>query len=331
MAKKKPLFGDPIQNSIDSAQTSNAPTSNNIKANGTYQQGKGFVTDTGQTYPTNNPNFRPSANPEHTIKFNADGTVDVGVHGTKQNLNQSQYQEYNNTIKGMGRSFDPKVQSLDTEAQAAQAQAANTMQAVSGIGLTPQEIAQAQAQATEAPINIGQALTAGFANVAPSTIGGAAGGAAVGAVAGGLGAAPGAIIGGIGGFVTGLFNGIRTNIKSQQGGEIASTKKILTAAKTNMRQLATLAGKDPANAAQYRDSYNQQLANVYRAQAKLKLETQGNLNAFMEDGTADLAEFDLFLQNGGMANIYKQRLEMALLRGASMDFTTEDLAMASEE
>jgi len=293
------------------ANTQNTATSQPTQT-GSYDAAKGgYVTDKGQLYPTNNPKFVPGATgqPGTSIEFTKDNMVIVdGKTLTREQYAQQQRdQPY-------------------TDAVAKEQQRQEQQQNVSQLGLSQQEIQQAQMQATEAPIDKGQAFTAGLANIAPSLAGGAAGGAAIGAIGGaGVGAIPGAVIGGVGGAITGFLNGIRANIKSQQSGEIASTKKTLTAAKTNMRQLATLASKDPANAAQYVELYNQQLANVYRAQAKLKLETQGNLNAFMEDGTQDLAEFELFLEDGGLATIYEQRLAMALMSGAPMEFTTEDL------
>jgi hypothetical protein len=219
------------------------------------------------------------------------------------------------------------MQQQQAEQQQVQQQAAMQAQ---NIGLSPQEIANIQSGVQEAPINYGQAVTAGLANVIPSTIGGAVGGAAIGAV-GSAGAAsvPLAIAGGIGGFVTGLFTGIKNNIKSQQTGEIAKTKDILTAAKTNMRQIATIAAKDPSNAAEYVQAYNMQLALVYQAQAKLKAETSGNLNSFMNDGTQDLSDFELFLMPNGYADIYKQKLYLALSNGVSPEFTAEDLESVS--
>lgn len=221
-----------------------------------------------------------------------------------------------------------QVQQQQAQQQAIQQKAAGQAQ---NIGLSPAEIANIQAGATEAPIDWGQALTAGVANVVPSTVGGAVGGAAVGLVGtGGAASIPLAVAGGVGGFITGLFNGVRNNIKAQQSGEISATKDVLSAARTNMRQIATLSAKDPANAAEYVQAYNMQLALVYQAQAKLKAETSGNLNAFMEDGTQDLSDFELFLMPNGYADIYKQKIYMSLTTGATPDFTAEDLASVQE-
>lgn len=226
----------------------------------------------------------------------------------------------------------PATQAFEQGAIAQQQQTqqqAISQEAIANLGLNPQQIAAIQSGLVEAPIDWGQAITAGFANVIPSTVGGAVGGAALGLLGGP--AAPvtstgGAIIGGIGGFVTGLFNGIKNNIKSQQSGEISASQDVLTNAKTNMRKLSTLAAKDPANAVLYVEAYNQQLAQVYKAQAQIKLETQGNLNKFMEDGTDILSDFELFLAPNGQAQIYQRQLELSLVSGVPPSLTVDDFA-----
>lgn len=183
-------------------------------------------------------------------------------------------------------------------------------------------LSEAELQAIqEAPIDWGQALTAGLANVLPSTIGGAAGGAALGLVGGPaapLTSTTGAILGGIGGFLTGFFSGIRSNIKSQQSGQITSTTKVLTNAKSNLRQIRMLAQSDPSRADEAIELYQMQMNEVYRAQRKLQLETQGNLNKFMDDGTEKLVEFELFLMPGGYADLQRMRLEEALMSGVPL-------------
>jgi hypothetical protein len=178
--------------------------------------------------------------------------------------------------------------------------------------LTNQQLGGVQ----EEGVDIGQAVTAGFANVLPSTIGGAVGvGAVAGVASGGTLAVPGAIAGGIGGFVTGFFNGVKNNIKSQQGGEIAATKDTLSAAKRNIRALTLLAAKDPSKAEEALTLYYQQLGNVRLAQRKLQLETQGNLNKFMNDGTQDLSDFQLYLEENGEADLALMKLQLIIGSG----------------
>lgn len=209
--------------------------------------------------------------------------------------------------------------------------------AAQNIGLTPEQIQQAQLSAQETPIDYGQAITAGTVGAGGSIIRAAGTGLAAGAAAGAIGGSVVPVVGttvgavglGIAGALTGIvssiYSGINSNIQSQQKGEIAATKDVLAAAKTNMRQLAILANQDPINAHTYIQAYNQQLANVYAAQSKLKLETQGNLNKFREDGTQDLSDFELFLEPNGLADLYGQRLRIALNSGGSYQLTENDL------
>jgi hypothetical protein len=190
-----------------------------------------------------------------------------------------------------------------------------------GIGLSPEEIAQAQGMATEAPIDWAQAglsslIGGGGTALARMALRGALGGAGVGAVGGGVGAAAGVLLG--------LTTGLISNIKSQQRGQIGAANDELSAAKTNMRQLATLASKDPSNAETYVQLYNDQLKRVWTAYAKVKLETSGNLNKFMEDGTDILSDYSIFLREGGQADLYGQRLSMALVDPSSLTFSEQD-------
>jgi hypothetical protein len=206
-------------------------------------------------------------------------------------------------------------------------------QQVSQLGLSPEEIQAAQSGLTEAPIDFGQALTAGTIRNVPSLAQNIAGGAAAGAA---LGAVPAvataglsipvlAAAGGLAGAIKSIWGGVQSNIASQQKGEIAASQDVLTAARTNMRQLATLAANDPANAGEYVQAYNMQLAMVYRAQAQIKLETSGNLNKYIEDGTDILSDFDLFLMPNGYADIYRQKLQLSLMSGVPPTFTDEDV------
>lgn len=176
----------------------------------------------------------------------------------------------------------------------------------------------------ESPVDVSQALTAGAARIIPAITGGAATGAAVGAIGGPAAAGGGAVIGAVGGLVTGLTSGILSNIKNQQTGNINAAKDTLSQARTTMASLALLARRYPENAGQYVQLYNQQLSNVYAARQKVKLETQGDLNAFMNDGTDTLSEFDEFISN---VNInYGQKIRGALLN-SNLPLTPEELAL----
>lgn len=197
--------------------------------------------------------------------------------------------------------------------------------------ITEQELAALE----QAPIDWGQALTAGAVNAAPSAITAAAGGllaASGGLAATGIGA-PAAVgtLAGAGALyaVAKLWGGVTSNIKAQQRGEIQAANKVLTNAKSNLRQLRMVVEQDPSRADEAIGIYQTQMNEVYRAQRKLKLETNGNLNKFMEDGTQDLAEFDLFLSPGGYADIQRMRLEQALARNAPA--TPEELMAVYNE
>lgn len=209
-------------------------------------------------------------------------------------------------------------------AQAQARQLQQQQQAALQLGqLTPEQMMIAQQQVGgEAPIDWSQALTAGVVQAGV----GAAGGAGIGAVfGGGAGAIPGAIIGLLGGFA----NGIRSNIKSQQSGEIGSANEVLTQGKSNMRQLRMLTQADPANAERYIEDFNDQLALIYAAERKLQLETQGDLNKFMDDGTKDKAKFELVLMPGGYAEIQMMRMQETLMSGIQL--TPEQVLMQLQQ
>lgn len=179
----------------------------------------------------------------------------------------------------------------------------------------------------EAPIDWGQALTAGAVKgVIPSALGGLAIGAGAGALAGGVGAIPGAIVGLIGGAIKGMYSNTVANIESQKKGEIRASQDVLTFARQNLRQLAIVATQDPANADKYMKSFNDQLTLIHRARSQIKLETEDNLDKFVEDGTDILSDFDLFLMEGGLADIYENKIKLALAGGISL--TEEDLTQS---
>ena len=178
----------------------------------------------------------------------------------------------------------------------------------------------------QADINISQALTAGLARVIPGAVGGAAIGGAAGLVGtGGALSIPGAVAVGAAGAVTGFVSGILGNIKEQQRGELQAADIELRNARTNMRQLAMLASQDPANADVYIKQYNDQLTRVHQARRQTKAEVTGDLNSFMEDGREQLADFDAFLQEGGIADVYGQKLAIALSSGVPLSINGEGL------
>jgi len=179
--------------------------------------------------------------------------------------------------------------------------------------------------AIQADINFSQAFTAGASKVLPGLLGGAATGAIAGSVVPGLGTAIGAIGGAAAGALGTFVGGTLGNIKEQQRGELQAADIELKNAKTNMRQLAMLASQDRANADIYIQQYNQQLTRVYQSRRQTKAEVTGDLNAFMEDGREQLADFDAFLQEGGIADVYGQKLKIALDSGVPLSINGEGL------
>lgn len=171
----------------------------------------------------------------------------------------------------------------------------------------------------ESPVDWTQAVTAGSLGNLPSVLtragAGAAAGAAIGSVVPGIGTVAGGVVGGVGGLISAIWSGTESNIKKQQSGEIAKTKDVLSAARTNIRALAMIVSKDPSKAEDAIGLYYQQMAQVQRAQRKLQLETSGNLNKFMNDGTSDLSDFELFLQPGGYADLQLARIQQAAMSG----------------
>ena len=185
-------------------------------------------------------------------------------------------------------------------------------------------------EAEQAKINYSQALTAGTVGQIPSLLSTAGQFAVGGAIAGGaggagIGAVPGALIGAGVGIIAGIARGVLGNIKEQQRGELQAADIELTNARTNMRQLAMLASQDRANADIYINAYNNQLTRIHQARRQTKAEVQGDLNSFMEDGREQLADFDAFLQDGGIADVYGQKLRIALQTDTPLSFEGTEL------
>jgi len=197
--------------------------------------------------------------------------------------------------------------------------------------LTPEQLSSLE----QADIDWGQALTSGVVGAAPAAIGAAAGGllaAGGGLTATGVGAPVGVGLAaaGLGLYaIQKLWSGTQSNIKGQQKGDIGAAQDVLTAAKTNMKQLRMIAETDPSKAIDAYADFFYWRGQVQIAQRKVQLETQGNLNKFMEDGTAILSDFELFLQPNGYADIQQIRLEQAISRGAPA--TPEELLQVYSE
>lgn len=273
--------------------------------------------------------FVPPTTQGKIVNFNEDGTVDYTTpQGVHYKLTREEYKNLlDNQAGRRGAEFTQDVAEIQAIEQGGLDLAQRELE-LRNLGLNDAQIMAVQTGLVESPIDWGQAITSGVMGALPTALGAAAGGLAtgamIGAAGGPIGAAGGALIGGVGGLITGLFNGIQGNIKGQKTGNISASAKTLASARTNMRQLVTLASKDPNNAAVYIDTYNQQLAKVYEAQRQVKLDTSGNLNSYMDDGTVKLADFERFLSKGGEADIYTQRLQNAIMTGQAPALTLED-------
>ncbi len=180
--------------------------------------------------------------------------------------------------------------------------------------------------AIQADINFSQAFTAGIARVVPSAVGAAALGAAAGVVgSAGTLSAPAALVGGAAGAVGGFVSGVLSNIKEQQRGELQAADIELINGRAAMRQFAMLATTDQANADVYIQLYNQAVTRMHQARRQTHAEVQGDLNAWMEDGREQLADFDSFLGPGGLADIYGLKLQTALQTGVPLSINGEEL------
>jgi len=266
----------------------------------------GFVTDEGKLFPTDNPDFVPNANPYNNVIFNKDNTVTVSKGDVTKTLSKEEHE----ALRGGGGMLSNQVKELSAVPSEQQAALLESLGGLGEVGqLTPTQ---------PASLDWGQAISAALAGSASY----AAGGAALGLVTtGGAGSVPLAVAGGVGGFVTSLLS----NIKSQQQGEIGAANVELTAARTQMRQLAMLASRDPANVDMYISWYNEQKTRIYQAQRQLKSETSGNLKTWGDDGRKDLANFDAFLRAGGLSDIYAARLQASLQTGVPLSIQGEEL------
>jgi len=274
--------------------------------------------------PTPQPQPQPSAPiPKGTVEtFQGDnGVSGVTLPSGKSFLGLPKADVAQIANKEAGRVAIPEnAQPAGTAQALAERQA--RLQQLSQQGLiTEQELALIQ----EAPIDFGQALTAGTLGNLPSVASAVAGG-----VLGlGIGAIPGAVVGGVGGLISAIWSGTQSNIKAQQKGEINSAVDVLTNAKANMRQLRMVAETDPTRAEQALEGYYFWFNEVKKAERKVQRETQGNLNKFMEDGTETLSDFELFFAPNGYADIQRIRLEQAIIRGQSA--TPEELIRVYQE
>jgi len=280
------------------------------QSTGSYDKEKGGYTKTdGQFYPTANPNFIP------------------GQLGTsKPNGGYASSEEQ--------KKFEPYDLRVAETKQQAQRQ-----ETISQLGLTPEEIAQAQAGAQQGETDYLRAGMSGAIGAVPGTLaaggagllaaGGVAATAALLAKAGVATAATGAGAGiGVGMIAVAgvlyaaskLWNGVQNDLKAQQSDKISVAAKDLSAIKTNMRMVARLVEDNPAKAVEV---YDQWLYQAYRSEAKLKLETNTKLERWSNGGDGELADYANFLKPNGQAANLKLLIEQAAMRGS--EITQEEI------
>lgn len=185
---------------------------------------------------------------------------------------------------------------------------------VQGLQQAQQEqlVAEQSQQVQGASPDIGQALGAGLAATVPGLVGGAAAGAIAGAPIGGVGAIPGAIggaaVGGVGAFLV----GVRSNIKQQQSQQFAADQAALTKGTRYLNTLIADTHANPQNAEENIELFYKTLNMIDAAHAKTQKDSQEDLNKWLgEDGTAELAKFEIF--DSTLRQTYITKFNMALL------------------
>lgn len=284
----------------------------------------GFVTNTGQLFPTTNPDFRPSA-PDRTTKFNADGTVTLtGADEKPVTLSKEEYK----TFLGSSGNVTANIQEAQMQPNIAQQEA---------LGLAGQVGQVQQLGVSPTGLDFGQAATQGIVGAIPRALSLAAAGAGVGLLGGGaagsvvpvagtaIGAGTGAAIGAIGGFVAGISSSIISDLKRQRTDTTNAQKKVLTEGKQSLKDWATLAEADPANKALYVAEYNKVSAQIDRAYRQMRLDTSRDLAKF-ETAIPDLAEFEAFYSAGGERDILNLEMRNALINPVSSEYKMLELS-----
>jgi len=241
------------------------------------------------------------------IVFNKDGTIGVSRGGVSEVLTKEEYKVYSG---GAGMLTD-KVKRLREAPSRAEMELQQAIGQLGQIGHLDPVI--------QADVNRSQALMAGLIGVLP--------GAAAGAI-GFVGGPWTGILTTVAGAVGGLITGYMANVKTQLRGELGAAKEELNLGTFAMRQFAMQASKDPANADYWIGEYNNALTRIHQAYRQVKAETAGDLNAWIEDGRVDLARIEVFIRPGGKADIYKDKIIVALQTGVPLEISGEDLVFA---
>ena len=168
------------------------------------------------------------------------------------------------------------------------------------------------------PLNLGSVFGAGAA--------GAVAGAGAGLITAGTLSIPLAVIG----FITGAV----ASMRSQLAGEISAAGTTQSKVETNLKALITDTNSNPQNAATNLELFNYQLSLLDQQHAKLKLETQRDLNKYLsKDGKKELYKFELFNTRGGPREFLINKMQVALVNPNpnSIDVTLEELQGVQNE
>ena len=292
---------------------------------GSYDPGTGYVTKTGQTYPTSNPDFVPQQG-GNAVKFNPDSSVSVTEGGVSKTLSK---EEYNSYIHNTGN-ITNKVSSLQqadyasnienmTNKAAAEMQAkinvahkqqgySNSQQAqdLANIGFVPTDPTQDQIAQNNPAENTGARIEQGALQAGIGLAAGAGGGAAVGAIGGSIvpgagtvvGAAVGGAVGAVGGAIAGFLHGYTGTTSTQVKADTNYQYKDFLAQKTNIQKMINdlHAGASPAGVtSEYQQAIN-------RMNVDLNAMSQTTKTAVGEDratAISKMASVKSFLDNRG--------------------------------
>jgi hypothetical protein len=137
--------------------------------------------------------------------------------------------------------------------------------------------------------------------------------------------------GAVGGLALGIYTSYRRNIQQQTTSTMSAQMEAYTQGNQYLRRVEGLINSDPENAAMYLDLANEAEARMRQAWTQMQIDTSTNLNlALGKDGTAQMAKFEEYFRENGMADLYKQRWRIAL-SAPNQELGVQQLLMASME
>jgi hypothetical protein len=248
-------------------------------------------------------------------------------------------------IEAFRKAMGPAFMGVGEKARAGEEEQQRMQELASRIGADPQaqqgmmgeQAGMMMGQRT--PLDTRQAWT--FALTDPSSIKEMAqfgGGLALAAKFGLAGTKAGAALGpwgmaagAVGGLALGIYTSYRRNIQQQTTSTMSAQMEAYTQGNQYLRRVEGLINSDPENAAMYLDLANEAEARMRQAWTQMQIDTSTNLNlALGKDGTAQMAKFEEYFRENGMADLYKQRWRIAL-SAPNQELGVQQLLMASME